>query len=38
MKEELYTFLKHDLTLSLSQEKTKITHLNEGFNFLNQAA
>jgi len=34
MKKELYTFLKQDLKLSLSEEKTKITHLNDGCKFL----
>lgn len=34
LKEELYTFLKEDLRLNLSKEKTKITHLKDGFNFL----
>jgi RNA-directed DNA polymerase len=34
MREELYGFLKGSLRLSLSKEKTKITHLNDGFNFL----
>jgi RNA-directed DNA polymerase len=34
MREDLYQFLKHNLRLELSKEKTKITHLNEGFNFL----
>ena len=34
LKEELHTFLKEKLRLNLSGEKTKITHLNAGFNFL----
>ena len=34
MREELYEFLKTDLRLELSKEKTKITHLNDGFKFL----
>ncbi len=34
LKEELYLFLKEKLKLNLSKEKTKITHLNDGFVFL----
>lgn len=34
MREELYQFLKSKLRLELSKEKTKVTHLNDGFNFL----
>ncbi len=34
LREELYQFLKTTLRLNLSKEKTKITHLNEGFTFL----
>jgi len=34
MKEELHTFLDQNLMLRLSKEKTKVTHLNDGFNFL----
>jgi len=34
MKEELHTFLKQALKLDLSKEKTKVTHLNDGFKFL----
>jgi RNA-directed DNA polymerase len=34
MREELYVFLKSTLRLELSKEKTKITHLNDGFKFL----
>jgi len=34
MREELYQFLKSKLRLELSREKTKVTHLNDGFNFL----
>jgi RNA-directed DNA polymerase len=34
MREELYQFLKGKLRLELSKEKTKITHINDGFNFL----
>jgi RNA-directed DNA polymerase len=33
-REELYVFLKSTLRLDLSKEKTKITHLNDGFKFL----
>ncbi len=33
MREELYQFLKTTLRLELSKEKTKITHLNDGFKF-----
>lgn len=34
MKEELHAFLDQRLRLKLSKEKTKITHLNDGFKFL----
>lgn len=34
LKEELYEFLKGKLRLDLSKEKTKVTHLNDGFRFL----
>ena len=34
MKQELSTFLRSDLKLTLSEEKTKVTHLNDGFEFL----
>jgi RNA-directed DNA polymerase len=34
MREELYLFLKNKLRLELSKEKTKITHINDGFTFL----
>jgi len=34
LREELYLFLKATLRLELSKEKTKITHLNDGFKFL----
>jgi RNA-directed DNA polymerase len=34
MREELYIFLKTNLRLELSKEKTRITHLNDGFKFL----
>jgi RNA-directed DNA polymerase len=34
LREELYQFLKSTLRLELSKEKTKITHLNDGFKFL----
>jgi len=34
LKEEVHNFLKGNLKLKLSLEKTKITHLNDGFNFL----
>lgn len=34
LKTELHTFLREKLRLNLSQEKTRITHLNDGFRFL----
>jgi RNA-directed DNA polymerase len=34
MREELYQFLKTKLHLELSKEKTRITHVNDGFKFL----
>jgi hypothetical protein len=34
LREELYEFLKTTLRLGLSKEKTRITHLNDGFKFL----
>jgi RNA-directed DNA polymerase len=34
MKEEIYDFLKDKLKLNLSKEKTKVTHINDGFKFL----
>jgi len=34
MREEVQTFLAEQLHLTLSLEKTKVTHLNDGFNFL----
>jgi RNA-directed DNA polymerase len=34
MREELYQFLEATLRLELSKEKTRITHLNDGFKFL----
>jgi group II intron reverse transcriptase/maturase len=34
LREELYQFLKTTLRLNLSKEKTRITHLNDGFKFL----
>jgi RNA-directed DNA polymerase len=34
MREEFYQFLKSKLRLELSKEKTKVTHVNDGFNFL----
>lgn len=34
MKEELYTFLKTRLKLELSQDKTTVTHVTDGFTFL----
>jgi len=34
MKDELQQFLSHSLRLNLSMEKTKVTHLNDGFDFL----
>jgi group II intron reverse transcriptase/maturase len=33
-KEEVYNFLKSELRLNLSREKTKVTHVNDGFDFL----
>jgi RNA-directed DNA polymerase len=36
MKGEVYDFLKSELNLTLSLEKTKITHITEGFKFLVQ--
>jgi RNA-directed DNA polymerase len=34
IREEIRTFLSQSLQLTLSMEKTKVTHLNEGFDFL----
>ena len=34
LREELFQFLQTTLHLELSKEKTKITHVNDGFNFL----
>jgi RNA-directed DNA polymerase len=34
VKQEVKTFLDRELHLELSEEKTKLTHLNEGFTFL----
>jgi RNA-directed DNA polymerase len=34
MREELCAFLSTELRLTLSREKTRITHLNDGFDFL----
>jgi RNA-directed DNA polymerase len=34
MRRELYGFLKVELMLELSLEKTKVTHIHEGFEFL----
>lgn len=34
LKEEMQTFLKEELMLELSDEKTHTTHVNEGFDFL----
>ena len=34
LKTELHTFLQERLRLKLSEEKTKITHLDDGFKFL----
>ncbi len=34
IKEEVKTYLAEELYLELSEEKTKITHINDGFNFL----
>jgi RNA-directed DNA polymerase len=33
-KQEIRDYLRHELYLELSEEKTLITHLNNGFNFL----
>lgn len=34
LKEDLYGFLSKKLRLRLSKEKTKVTHVNDGFDFL----
>jgi len=34
VKQELHTFLSEELKLTLSEEKTKITHVDDGFRFL----
>ena len=34
LKKDLNVFLKEELKLKLSEEKTRITHLNDGFKFL----
>jgi RNA-directed DNA polymerase len=34
IKEEVKTYLAEELHLELSEEKTKVTHVNEGFDFL----
>jgi group II intron reverse transcriptase/maturase len=34
IREELFQFLKEHLKLTLSKEKTKITHVNDGYTFL----
>jgi RNA-directed DNA polymerase len=34
MRQELHTFLRSSLRLTLSLEKTKVTHLDDGFDFL----
>lgn len=34
IKEKITKFLKHEMELDLSLEKTDITHISEGFNFL----
>ena len=34
LRDELQEFLSEELHLTLSMEKTKVTHLNEGFDFL----
>ncbi len=34
MRQELYEFLKAELKLELSMEKTKVTHISEGLEFL----
>ena len=33
-KEDLATFLADELSLKLSPDKTRITHVNDGFSFL----
>jgi RNA-directed DNA polymerase len=33
MRQELYAFLKSELMLALSWEKTKVTHISEGIEF-----
>lgn len=34
LKEEISRFLKHEINLQLSVEKTKVTHVRDGFDFL----
>lgn len=34
MRQELYQFLEAELMLELSWEKTKVTHVSEGYEFL----
>ena len=34
MRQELHTFLRAELKLDLSLEKTRVTHVNDGFRFL----
>src|SRR5436190_1041950 len=34
LRDELQKFLSEELRLTLSMEKTKVTHLNDGFTFL----
>jgi RNA-directed DNA polymerase len=34
LRQELYEYLKGELELNLSMEKTKVTHVSEGFEFL----
>ena len=34
LRDEIHGFLKEDLKLDLSLEKTKVTHLNDGFKYL----
>jgi RNA-directed DNA polymerase len=34
LRDELHAFLSESLRLTLSMEKTKVTHLNDGFDFL----
>ncbi|MFB2979591.1 reverse transcriptase domain-containing protein [Microseira sp. BLCC-F43] len=34
LREEFQTFLKEELKLELNMEKTRVTHVNNGFDFL----